>query len=113
MAQYYTLDGAIQSFFESSTSVTRQECDDFVEARFNGKPQPVEMQVANSYTVAAGQDGCRIIQFREYISLLPMERWNTVQEAASGFVADVKYLGTIGDDRPLHRYDMNKIPGQV
>ncbi len=115
MAQIYDIDDSIQSFFDSSTSVSRQQCDAYVLSRFQTPARPVPVQGVWSYTVTAGGDGddARIVQFREEASPLDRATRDLVKQAAAGFVADVLYHGTIGEQRPLHIYEMNKLPGQV
>lgn len=113
MAQAYEIGDSIRFFFESSTSVSRQQCDDFVMSRFQTRAEPVPVQGVWSYTVTAGDDNSRIIQFREEGSPLDTDKMDSVKEAASGFVADVVYHGTIGERRPLHIYEMNKLPGEI
>ncbi|PQK15975.1 hypothetical protein BB8028_0006g02970 [Beauveria bassiana] len=113
MSQAYDIDDSIKYFFESSTSVSRQQCDAFVMSRFKTPAQPVQVQGVWSYTVTAGANNPRIIQFREEHSSLDPSKMALVEQAASGFVADILYLGTIGEQRPLHIYEMNKLPGEV
>ncbi|KAH8712332.1 hypothetical protein HC256_005530 [Beauveria bassiana] len=113
MAQAYDIDDSINYFFESSTSVSRQQCETFVMSRFKTPAQPVQVQGVWSYTVTAGANNSRIIQFREEHSSLDPSKMALVEQAASGFVADILYLGTIGEQRPLHIYEMNKLPGEV
>lgn len=113
MAQTYNIDDSIAFFFESSTSVSRHQCDDFVMSRFKTLAQPVQVQGVWSYTVTAGNDNSKIIQFREEGSPLESAKMDLVKQAASGFVADILYHGTIGEQRPLHIYEMNKLPGEV
>ena len=113
MAQAYDIDDSISSFFETRTSVSRQKCDDFVTSRFKTPARPVQTQGVWSYTVTAGDSNSTIIQFRAFDSPLELSKMDLVKRAACGFVADVTYHGTIGADRPLHIYEMKKLPGEV
>ncbi|CEJ94735.1 hypothetical protein VHEMI10251 [[Torrubiella] hemipterigena] len=111
MAQLYSLNDSIDGFFNNHTSVTRQQCDDFVAAHFQTPAEPVPIQGFWSYTLMAGDDNATIIQFRSESSPLEEENLQLIKEAATGFVPDVVCLGTIGQHRPLHIYKMNKLPG--
>lgn len=47
----YSSNNALSNFFISNTTVTRQQCDDFVISRVNGVPTPLQMQGVCSYIV--------------------------------------------------------------
>lgn len=109
MIIHYSLNNAISYFFESNTSATRQQCDDFALAHAGGKPSPVQIQGAFSYTVAVGTT--KIFQFRVHDSSLDMHTMSMAKVIHPQFVASCKYLGTIGQPRPLHIYEMENLPG--
>lgn len=113
MAEAYNIDDSIPSFFETSTSVSRKQCDDFVVSRFNTPAQPVPIQGAWSYTVTAGDNDSRVIQFKDEASPLDPAKMDLVKQAASGFVAEIVYHGILGEERPLHGYEMNTLPGKA
>jgi hypothetical protein len=53
MPPVYSLDNAINRFFESETTVIRQECDQFAVSPVGEPIIPVPIQGAFSYTVTA------------------------------------------------------------
>lgn len=113
MASVYNVDDSINEFFSSSTTVTRQQCDEFVAAHFRTPAKAVPVQGVWSYTVTAGKNDSKIVQFREEASPLTQKKMQLVEQAATGFVAHVMYHGTIGEQRPLHIYEMNRLPGET
>ncbi|KAJ5953816.1 hypothetical protein N7501_008095 [Penicillium viridicatum] len=50
----YSPDGAIDEFFNSNTTVIRQQCDEFAISRASGVSSALQMQGVCSYTVTAG-----------------------------------------------------------
>lgn len=106
---------SIDHFFASCTPVTRQQCDEFVLSRLGTPAKPVAVQSAWSYTVMAGKDNCRIVQFRAQTSILDPEMIDLAQRMAPDLVVNVILHGIIGDqeDRPLLVYEMDKLPGEV
>jgi hypothetical protein len=58
----YSPDGAIDKFFNSNTTVTRQQCDEFAISRAGGVSSALQMQGVCSYTVTAGP---KLFQFRD------------------------------------------------
>ncbi|GAW20099.1 hypothetical protein ANO14919_095950 [Xylariales sp. No.14919] len=111
MVTYYSLDNAISSFFKENTTVTRQQCEELALSRVGGQANPVETQGAFSYTFATGINQSKIFQFRTHDSELDMSVINLAQTVHSRFIAGCKYHGTIGQSRPLHIYEMDKLPG--
>ncbi|KAJ5611818.1 hypothetical protein N7528_008923 [Penicillium herquei] len=107
----YSLDGTIDEFFHATTTATRKQCDDFVISRVGGVPTPVEMQGVCSYTVTAGPDQSKIVQFRDENSAIDTDNLILVKTVHPEFVAGCQYLGIIGDVRPVHIYVMDKLPG--
>ncbi|KAI3340635.1 hypothetical protein F4824DRAFT_496922 [Ustulina deusta] len=111
MVTYYNLDNAISSFFKENTTVTRQQCEELALSRVGGQANPVETQGAFSYTFATGINQSKIFQFRTHDSEFDMSVINLAQTVHSQFIAGCKYHGTIGQSRPLHIYEMDKLPG--
>ncbi|KAI1121213.1 hypothetical protein F5Y10DRAFT_272320 [Nemania abortiva] len=107
----YNLDDAISSFFAENTTATRQECDNFALFRAGGRVNPVEIQGAFSYTIIAGTDNSKLFQFRTNESELDTSIISLATTAHPQFVTSCKYHGTIGQSRPLHVYEMEKLPG--
>lgn len=107
----YSFDGAINDFFNSNTTTTRQQCEDFAVARAGGVPTPLQMQGVCSYTVTAGTNNSKLIQFRTEDSILDMSNTNLAKALHPEFVAGCEYLGTLGESRPLHIYEMDNLPG--
>lgn len=108
--QVYNIDDSIQEFFSSSTSVSREECDAYVRDHYAGSAHPVPLQGCFSYTLAVGD---KIVQFRRENSKLDESNMQLVRQAADGFLPDTQYHGTIGEDRPLHIYEMIRLPGEM
>ncbi|TQN70588.1 hypothetical protein CSHISOI_04881 [Colletotrichum shisoi] len=111
MATYYSLDDAINAFFETNTTATRKQCDGFALSRVGGQVHPVPIQGTFSYTVTAGTDKSKIFQFRIQDSSIDMEVMDLAKAVHPQFVAGCKYQGTIGEPRPVHVYEMGNIPG--
>ncbi len=109
MAVPYSLDAAIDSFFESNpTTATRRQCDDFALA--HGTPvTPVQIQGTFSYTVLVGTD--KIFQFRISSSSINTDLLNLVTTTHRDFVPQYKYHGTVGGSQPLSIYEMDKLSG--
>ncbi|EEU47614.1 uncharacterized protein NECHADRAFT_8163, partial [Fusarium vanettenii 77-13-4] len=57
-------ENAINQFFAVHTCVTRQQCDDYAAHLAEGTVRPVAVQGSFSYTLTAGADQSKIIQFR-------------------------------------------------
>ncbi|KAK8912154.1 hypothetical protein H634G_10873 [Metarhizium anisopliae BRIP 53293] len=110
MASYY-FDDSIGFFFESNTSATRQQCDDFARAHAEGQLRPVQIQGTFSYTVAVGTT--KIFQFRTLDSSFDMHVMSLAKAIHPQFVASCKYHGIIGQSRPLHIYEMDHLPGMA
>ncbi|KAJ5654074.1 hypothetical protein N7490_001077 [Penicillium lividum] len=88
------LTGAINNFFNSNTTVTRQECDEFAISR-----------------AGAGPNKFMLFQFREENSTFDMGKISLAKTDHPEFVASCKYLGTIGVSRSLFIYETDKLPG--
>ncbi|QPH16200.1 hypothetical protein C2857_000778 [Epichloe festucae Fl1] len=111
MVTYYCLDDAIRFFFESNTSATRQQCDDFAQAHADGQANPVQIQGTFSYTVTVGTT--KVFQFRVHDSKLDMHLMSLAKVVHPEFVATCKYHGTIGQSQPLHIYETENLPGMA
>lgn len=111
MPTLYNLDNAISLFFASKTSVTRQQCDDLTRCYAGGQVNPVQIQGAFSYTVTAESDRSKLFQFRTHDSSIDLSIAALAEATHAEFVALVRYHGTIGTDRPLHIYEMDKLDG--
>ncbi|KND86779.1 hypothetical protein TOPH_08589 [Tolypocladium ophioglossoides CBS 100239] len=109
MATRYSLNGEISSFFESNTTVTRQQCDNFALSRATGQVNPAQIQGVWSYTLIAGNS--KVFQFRAQSSRLDMDIMSLAKAIHPQFVAGCKYHGTIGQSRPLHIYEIDNLPG--
>ncbi|KAJ6043436.1 hypothetical protein N7499_005863 [Penicillium canescens] len=90
----YSLDSAIDAFFTSNSTVTRQQCDGYVFSR-----------------TGAGSEKQKILQFRDADSTIDMEHICLAKAVHPEFVASCRYLGTLGDSRPLHIYEMENLSG--
>lgn len=78
---YYSLDDTINRFF-SGRAVTREECDRAATELAGEVVEPVRLQGAFSYTVAAAK---LIVQFRDSESPLDMK----MKDLARGIYGDV------------------------
>ena len=107
----YSAEAAISNFFNSNTTVTRQQCDEIAISVAGGVCAPLQMQGVCSYIVTAGPDKSKLFQFREENSTIDMEIISLAKAIHPEFVASCKYLGTIGDSRQLHIYEMENLPG--
>ncbi|KAK7424770.1 hypothetical protein QQX98_000353 [Neonectria punicea] len=92
MTEIYSLDGAISSFFDSNTSATRQQCDDFALHHAGGPLDPVPIQGSFSYTVTAWRDKSKIVQFRTQDSSLDIGMINLAKTVHPQFVAGCRYF---------------------
>jgi hypothetical protein len=111
----YALDSAIDSFFaEAGSASSREECDQFASQQFGGTIQPVSIQGLSSYTVIAGSDSDKIIQFREQAALLDMKMLAIAKHVHKDLVPDCSAVGWIGknNSQPLAIYEMNRLPGE-
>lgn len=113
MLSVYSLDDSISSFFTENTTVTRQQCDDFALSRVGGRVNPLPIQGSFSYTITTGTNDSRLFQFRTHDSDIDFSILNLAKTIHPQFVAGCKYHGTIGQSRPLHVYEMDKLPGTV
>ncbi|KAJ5256718.1 hypothetical protein N7478_012822 [Penicillium angulare] len=107
----YSPDGAIDELFNSSTSVTRQQCDKHATARAGCEPTALQMQGMCSYTVTAGPNKSKLFQFRDEHSTIDMGNISLAKAIHPEFVASCKCLGTLGDSRPVFIYEMDHLPG--
>ncbi|KAJ5380561.1 uncharacterized protein N7496_002989, partial [Penicillium cataractarum] len=108
----YSPDGAIDEFFNSNTTVTRQQCDEFAISRAGGVSTALQMQGVCSYTVAAGPNNkSKLFQFRDEDSIINMGNISLAKAIHPEFVASCQYLGTLGDTRPVYIYEMEYLPG--
>jgi hypothetical protein len=107
----YTLDSAIQSFFEeANTTATRQQCNDFALVHGGGEStvKPVKIQGMFSYTILVGDT---IFQFRVPSSRIDTEFLNLAAAIHGKFISGCTYHGTIGEPQPLDIYEMKNLPG--
>lgn len=111
MTTKYNLDNMISSFFESNKPVTGQQCEDFALSRAGDRVNPVQIQGTFSYTLTAGPNGSKLFQFRTQNSSFDRDIMNLAKKVHPQFVASCKYHGTIGNSRPLHVYETDKLPG--
>lgn len=101
------------SFFFSQTSATRAECDDLARTMLGGQVEPVSVQGATSYTVVAGRNHDKIIQFRRTDALLDARMLELAKQVHGDIVPVSTALGRIGDglQRQLAIYEMNRLLG--
>lgn len=107
----YSFGGTIIDSFNSSTTITRQQCDDFAISHAARVSTPLQMQRVCSYTVTAGPNKSKLFQFREEDSIISMANFSLAKAVHPEFVASCEYLGTVGDSQPLHIYEMENLSG--
>jgi hypothetical protein len=91
----YSPDGAIDEFFNSNTTVTRQQCDEFAISRAGGVSSALQMQGVCSYTVTAGPNNTKLFQFRDEKSTIDMSNIIIAKAIHPEFVTNCKYLWAI------------------
>ncbi|KAI0532533.1 hypothetical protein GGR58DRAFT_522708 [Xylaria digitata] len=110
-----TLDNAINSFFlEAGASSSKMQCDEVARQRYGGEIRPVDIQGSTSYTVIAGPNGNKIIQFREQAALLDMRMLALAKDIHKDVVASCSELGWVGNQNSsqLAIYEMDRLPGE-
>ncbi|KAL4982546.1 hypothetical protein BDW68DRAFT_195210 [Aspergillus falconensis] len=107
----YSPDSAIDEFFNLNTTVTRQQCDEFAISRAGGVSTALQMQGVCSYTVTAGLNKSKLFQFRDENSIIDIGNISLAKAIHPEFLASCKYLGTMGDARPVYIYEMDHLPG--
>lgn len=111
MHPVYSLDNTINSFFESQSSVNRQQCDELAVSLVGEPISPAPIQGAFSYTVIAGANESKIVQFRTQSSVLDMETLNLARAIHGNVVTACTFQGNVGHPSPLSVYVMDKCPG--
>ena len=111
MPTIYSLDDTINSFFESQSAVTRQQCNQLAIDLVGEPVNPAPIQGAFSYTVIAGAKQSKVVQFRTQSSILDMESLKLAQTIYGQFVAGCTYYGNIGQSSPLSVYVIEKLLG--
>lgn len=111
----YNLDNAINSFFsDAGASSSRAECDKIARQRCGGRIRPVDIQGSNSYTVIAGPNDNKIIQFREQTALLDMKTLALAKDIHGDLVPGCSEVGRIGNPSSLQlvMYEMERLSGE-
>ncbi|RDL31052.1 uncharacterized protein BP5553_09841 [Venustampulla echinocandica] len=111
MYPIYSLGDTINSFFESQSTVTRRQCDDLAASLVGEPVNTAPIQGAFIYTVIAGLEQSKIVQFRAQRSVLDMETLNLARAIYGRFVAACTYHGNIGQSLPLSVYVIENLPG--
>jgi hypothetical protein len=107
----YSPDSAIDEFFNSNTTVVRQQYDEFAISRTGGVSTTLQMEGVCSYIVTAGPNKSKLFQFRDENSIIDMGNISLAKAIHPEFMASCKYLGTIGDSRLVYIYEMEYLPG--
>lgn len=105
----YSLEDTINDFFASHPKVTQLQCDQLAISLVGGPVSPVPIQGSFSYTVVAGSQQPKIVQFRDANPDLDTEILNRARQVYGKFVADYSFHGKIGES--LSVYVMEKLPG--
>lgn len=98
---HYKPNSAIDEFFNSNTTVARQQYDDFAISRAGGVSTALQLQGVCSYTVTAGPNKTKLFQFRDENSPIDISNVTLAKAIHPEFVASCKYLGTMGEARPV------------
>jgi len=99
----------IRAFFERHESLTEEDCKEYA-ANIAGSPiEATAVQGRTSYTVLAGINGCRVVQFRDDQAPLNLELLPHVQQAYKQFVPGCEHHSLMRDS--LHVYVMDRVPG--
>ncbi|KAL8725170.1 MAG: hypothetical protein Q9166_007524 [cf. Caloplaca sp. 2 TL-2023] len=121
----YSLENAIQSFFNGFTSPTRQECDDLACSLLGGGPiVPFTIQGQFSYTVFSRQAvtegsssqpnvNAKIAQFRSNKSKIDIYVAQLAKAIHGDVAAETEYHGEIGHEAELRLdvYTIQRLPG--
>lgn len=112
MPQVYNVDDSISDFFKSQASISREKCDALAVSLVGEPLVPVPIQGAFSYTVVAGPQQAKIVQFRSQSSILDMNVLRLAHKIHGRFTAQCTYHGSIGKETsPLAVYIIQKLPG--
>lgn len=128
--EVYSLEGAIQSFFETQISPTRQESDDLASSLLGGGPVvPFDIQGQFSYTVFSPEatteiepdaaesnykcSNTKIVQFRLHKSKINIDLAQRAKGIHGNITARIDYYGEIGQHstQPLAIYVIDMLPG--
>lgn len=114
-AEAVAIDGTINLFFTSDTPVTKQQCDDWVVARWKTPARPSPAQNPGSYTVLFGSesDNGRSIQFRKDALNSASDTARAMKLLPSVVLPRAVYHGTIGEQGHLHIYERTIPPGEL
>ncbi|KIW39706.1 uncharacterized protein PV06_08295 [Exophiala oligosperma] len=105
------LHKVVNAFFGPQPTVTRKQCDDLAVALVGGIVIPTSIQGAFSYTVMAGPNLTRIVQFRVHDSVLNMMAVSLAQMIHPQLVPACTYHGKLGGSSPFLVYVMEKLCG--
>lgn len=109
MSQIYSLDKTVTNFFLQLQDVTRQQCDELALSLIGPPIRPCPIQGAFSYTLFAGLDGTKIVQFRS--EHLDMEILALAHSIFGRFVTKCVHHGYLGHSSRLGVYVMDRIQG--
>lgn len=105
---HYSLEDTINEFFYGRT-VTQDQCDQTATELTGQVVEPVQLQGAFSYTLAAGEQ--LLVQFRGLDSLLDTKVVDLAREIYGDIVPACVNRGVIGPPPSLTVCLMDKVPG--
>ncbi|RSM04415.1 hypothetical protein CDV31_010050 [Fusarium ambrosium] len=105
----YSAENAINQFFAVHTCVTRQQCDDYATHLVEGTVRPVAVQGSFSYTLTAGADQSKIIQFRAAGADLDRGILDLARQVHEQVVPPYTFHGLLCGKIPV--YEMEKVSG--
>lgn len=110
-AAVYSLENSVKDFFASHDLVTQQQCDEFAVSIIGGPVTPVPIQNASSYTVTAGRDQSKIVQFREVEVDPDTDIVDLARSVHGQLVTSYTSHGRLGHSSRLAVYSTEKLPG--
>lgn len=108
---HYCLEDTVNEFFASHPPLTPQQCNELAISLIGGPVNPVPIQGSFSYTVTAGAQQTKIVQFRDANSDLDTEILDLARRVHGQLVAASVFHGQVGQPSPLSIYSMQKLPG--
>lgn len=111
----YDFEHTINSFVaDTSPLCSKAECDTFAREHYGGSVKPVDIQGSCSYTVIAGPNADKVVQFRKADSSNNLRPMIVAKRIHGSVVAACSELGRLGEKcgSQLQAYGMEKLPGE-
>jgi hypothetical protein len=98
----------IAKFFEKNKPITQEKCQDTAAQIAGGSIVPTSVQGMTSYTVIAGNDSRKVLQFRAPGASLDMKIMARARDTYKDFVPTCEQRGCLGG---LSVYEMDAVEG--